>query len=271
MFQSIAKKIQNPEREAWELFEVGSYEEVLQLAKKYPESRFTSHLGFLASQELGLPPMDSFCKGVSILSPLLEAYQSSKRNQIQESSNHIEVYLKNKNIPMCYPIAKFCYTILHQVGKNELALYALKVYRNEYKNPAFVKEEAILCYKLERYNEVEQLWMTYPNELNDPEIFRIVGMALLFLGKNSEAETILRKIQGKLKLPSFEDKKKEYSEVYKNIHQLEKSRSKLSPRQMEDLGFAYLFHSEFEKAESVFRELVARLKQQSYTVSSFAG
>lgn len=271
MFQTNPKKTQSPEKEAWELFEVGSYEEVIELAKTHLESHFIAHLGFLSSVELGIPPKENSNKGLSIFSPLVEAWLLQSENKIQEASKHIEYFLKNKNAIVCFSITKLCYHVLMKSGNYELALVALLMYRHKYKNPAFIKEEVLVSYKLERYSEIEKLWKTYPNEFNDPEMYRIIGMALLLLGKCNDAESLFRKIQNKIQLPSFEDKKKEYTDIYKNIKELEKRRSYLSPRQMEDMGFAYLFHSEFEKAESVFMELVMRLKQQSYKVSSCVG
>ncbi len=65
------------EKEAWELFEVGSYDEVVSLASKNPDNLSLSHLGLVARYERGdgnsVDYVNAVKKGISLFSPLISS------------------------------------------------------------------------------------------------------------------------------------------------------------------------------------------------------
>lgn len=251
---------ENPEKEAWELFEVGSYDEVIQLAKENPDSQFLMHLGVISRMENGDSLGQYSPKGMSLLSPLVEAYVDFRNRRFDSAKNQLEIYYKNKNALVSYPFTKLSVEVFFQTKKYDYALAVIRGYKKKCMDLAFIKEEAISLYYLKRYDEVIGLYKNHSKDLNDAEVHRVIGMSLLFLGKHNDAEKILEQVPGKLKLPSFEEKRKEYVKIYQNIGTFESNRKQLSPRELEDLGFAYLFHSEYSKAEEVFTELSNLLK-----------
>ena len=250
-----------PENEGWELFEVGSYDEVIRLSELYPSSAFLQHLAAISRIENGEALKMDSPRGMSLLSPMLEAYISYSENRIYEACNQLEIYFRNKNVLLSYPFVLLSYKVFRKSEKKEQALVLIHTYKKKYLDLSFLKEEAILLYELKRYQELVQLYLAYPNQLNDPDLHRLIGLAMLLLGRTGDAMKLLERIPGRLNLPSFEEKRREYNAIYKKIGHYETRRESLSLREMEDMGFAYLFHSEYKKAESVFIELINRLKQ----------
>lgn len=251
---------QTPEKEAWELFEVGSFESVIAIAKENPESQFLYHLSQISLIEDGGSIPNYVAKGMSILTPMLEAYVNFHAGKVEEAGNQLEIYFKNKNSLYSYAFTKLSVDVYFKLKKYDYALAILRGYKKKYLDLAFVKEEAIANYFLKNYSDVIALYKNHPNEMNDPDLHRVIGMALLFMGKHQDAESLLDRIPGKLKLPSFEEKRKQYEKIIQNLGKIEDKKENLTPRQMEDLGFAYLFNGDYEKAESVFTDLTRQLK-----------
>jgi hypothetical protein len=257
---TLAVENQTPEKEAWELFEVGSYDEVISIANENPNSHFLFHLSQISRFENGESIKNYSPKGMSLLSPLVEAYVNFHSRKFEEAGNQLEIYFKNKNSLFSYPFTKLSLDVYFKLKKYDYALAIIRGYKKKFMDLAFVKEEAIALYHLKNYTEVVNLYRNHTNEMNDPEVHRVIGMALLFLGKHQDAESILDMVPGKLKLPSFEEKRKQYEKIIINLEKIEAKRKELAPRQLEDLGFAYLFNGDYSKAESVFTDLTRQLK-----------
>ncbi|HMY66087.1 MAG TPA: tetratricopeptide repeat protein, partial [Leptospiraceae bacterium] len=94
---------------------------------------------------------------------------------------------------------------------------------------------------------------------DDSEIFLRTGLSLQLMGRYKEAEAILSRSPGVSALPSFEERHQEFAEKIEKISSFEK-RNDLSFDEMRDLGFAYLFNSDFTKAEEVFKKASLALK-----------
>lgn len=256
----VSNKNQSPEKEAWELFEVGSYDETIRIAEGNPDSHLLAHLSILARLENGEPIPASPTKGISIFSPMVEAYINAKNKKFSDASNQLSLYYKNQNALISYPFTRKSVDIFFRVKNYDLSIAVIRSYKKKYSDLAFIKEEAISLYFLKKYNEVISLYQMHPKELNDSEVHRILGMALLFLGRHKDAENVLEKVPGKLKLPSFDEKKKEYDLIIKNLSSYEIKKKDLNPKDLEDLGFAYLFSGEYSKAEKTFTELTSLLR-----------
>ena len=85
------------------------------------------------------------------------------------------------------------------------------------------------------------------------------GLSLNALGKYKEAEFLFGKIPGKRELPSYEEKRNEFVPVINKIAEYEK-KEVLSNTELKDLGFAYLFNAEYQKAEEVFKKVAYAIK-----------
>lgn len=68
------KLSENPENLGWELFEVGSHDEVIRLSNNHPNSPFLNQLALLARLEEKSKISESTPMGITILSPIVEAY-----------------------------------------------------------------------------------------------------------------------------------------------------------------------------------------------------
>lgn len=248
------------ETEAWDLYEVGSNENVLLLAKNNPINHYLQHLSFLASYELiGKTNLPS-PKGISSLSPIVEALLSFVSGRERDAAVQITHYFKSIQNPICYPIINLALKIYFRSENFIDAKAILTLYKKKYKDLSFLKEEITCTYNLRKYTEVIKLFRENLKNLNDVEVHKIVGMSLLFLDRPKEATVIFENIPGKLILPSFEEKKESYSSIFLNIKNIESRYQHLSLRELEEIGFAYLFHGEYEKAEKTFHTVTSKLK-----------
>ncbi|GBF49109.1 hypothetical protein LPTSP4_06190 [Leptospira ryugenii] len=250
------------ENEAWELFEVGSWDEVIELAKTHPNHFFLQHLSYLAEYELqskamGIPP-----KGISSLSPLVESLSNFLLGNYKEAGNQLNLYFQSSQAMICYSIIQLAIKIYFRAEMYAECRALISSYKKLNLGASFVKEEITVLYHLRRYEELLKLFRENIKLLNDVEVHKIVGMSLLFLDRHKEANLIFDNIPGKLTLPSFEEKRKAYTEVYGKIKQLEKDSKDLSLRELEDMGFAYLFHGDYEKAEKTFLSITSKLKSK---------
>ncbi|TGL57452.1 hypothetical protein EHQ58_14315 [Leptospira ognonensis] len=248
------------EKEAWDLFEVGANEEVLLLAKSQPENHYIQHLAFLASYELkgniaGISP-----KGISSLSPIVEAIVNFNNGRYIEAASHLSLYFQSANHAICYSIINLALKIYFRSENFSDALKIISIFKSKSNDQSFAKEEIIATYNLRKYEEVIKFFRENIKQLNDSDIHKIVGMSLLFLDRHKEANLIFENIPGKMNLPSFEEKRESYKTLFSNIGSMESNSGNLSMKELEDMGFAYLFHGEYEKAEKTFLSITSKLK-----------
>ncbi|TGL04265.1 hypothetical protein EHQ43_12840 [Leptospira bouyouniensis] len=250
------------EKEAWDLYEVGSNEDVIVLAKRNPENFYVQHLGFLALYELTGKVATVSPKGISNLAPLVDAIQNFELGKNGEAVKNLNLYFQTQTNPLCFSIIQMAIKFYFRSEAYEDAKNIIIRYKKQWNDLSFSKEELICNYYLKRYDEVIKLFRENMKLLNDSDIHKLVGMALLFLDRHKEANLIFENIPNKLNLPSFEEKRKMYDSVYKNITDLEKKSNTLNHKDLEDMGFAYLFNGEYGKAEKMFLSLTEKLKSK---------
>ncbi|XDD44255.1 hypothetical protein AB3N58_07945 [Leptospira sp. WS60.C2] len=250
------------EKEAWDLYEVGSYEDVVVLAKRNPENYYVQHLGYLALYELTGRATISAPKGISNLAPLVDAIQNFELGKNGEACKNLNLYFQLQSNPLCFSIIQTAIKIYFREEAYEDAKNIILRYKKQWNDLSFIKEEVTCNYYLKRYDEVIKVFRDHMKQLNDPEMHKLVGMALLFLDRHKEANLIFENIPNKLNLPSFEEKRKTYDSVYRNIKELEKKSNSLNHKDLEDMGFAYLFNGEYGKAEKMFLTLTEKLKSK---------
>ncbi|MCW7492166.1 hypothetical protein ND861_05790 [Leptospira sp. 2 VSF19] len=250
------------EKEAWDLYEVGSNEDVVVLAKRHPENFYIQHLGYLALYELTGRVTITPPKGISNLAPLVEAIQNYEMGKTSEASKSLNLYFITQTNPLCFPIIQTAIKIYFKAEAYEEANSVITRFKKQWNDNSFIKEELICTYYLKRYDEVIKVFRDNMKLLNDSDIHKLVGMALLFLDRHKEANLIFENIPGKLNLPSFDEKRKMYDSVYKKISELEAKTSSLNHKDLEDMGFAYLFHGDYVKAEKMFLSLTEKLKSK---------
>jgi hypothetical protein len=258
------KLSENPENLGWDLFEVGSHEEVIRLSEKNPNSPFLNQLALLARLEEKNKISESTPMGITILSPMVEAYLYFQKKKYKEAANHLDLYYKNPNSLICYHFTKLSISVYYSEKNFISGLKVIDIYKKKTKDKSFLNEEITGLYELKKYELVVSEYQKNSSELNSTDSMRILGMSLLFLGKHKEAEKILKNISGNLNLPSFEEKCKEYSSIIQELPNIEKRSDTLNKKELEDLGFAYLFNGNYEKAETTFLKLISGLKMQSY-------
>lgn len=257
---SYKQSKENPETIGWELFEVGSHDEVIRLATENESSPFLSQLSLLSKIEEDQKIGNLSPKGITILSPIVEAYLNVQKKKFKDASNHLDLYYKNSSALVCFQFTKLSVATYFKVEKYTGALHAIYLYKKKFNDKAFLSEEIITLYELKKYQEIISEFQKNSSELNSPQLLKILGMSLMFLGKHKEAEKILGNIPGRLNLPSFEDKRKEYASIIKDIDKYEKKSNSLSKKELEDLGFAYLFNGNYAEAERTFVRLTSLLK-----------
>ncbi|TGK25212.1 tetratricopeptide repeat protein [Leptospira stimsonii] len=247
------------EESAWECFETGSYEEVIAIAKKNPSHVFLNHLSGIAEFESGAETgINYFLKGSSVLSPLVEAYLLKEGGKLREAAKKFHEYFRSSSVPVAYSILRTGILASEDAVDFKTALDLLAIYKGRFTNDYFCKTEFFANYHLRKYKEAVQVFAENAKRLTgERDVLGALGLALVHLGNFEEAKTVLQRIPGYEELPTFEDKKKEFSEKIASIPKMEAKRKSLSSSELIDLGFAYLFSENFKKAEEVFSELVA--------------
>ncbi|MCG6168252.1 tetratricopeptide repeat protein [Leptospira sp. FAT2] len=260
MGQNLA--VSNPssiEESAWELFETGSYEEVIEIAKNNPNHVFLNHLSGIAGFESGSDHgINYFLKGSSVLSPLLEAYVLKEAGKFREAAKKFYAYFKTTSVPVSYAILRTGILTSEDAVDFKTVLELISLYKARFSNDYFCKAEFFSNYHLRNYKESIQVFAENAKRLTEErDVMGALGLALVHLGKFDEAKSVLEKIPGYEELPSFDDKKKEFSEKIASIPKMEAKRKSLTVPERIELGFAYLFSENFKKAEEIFSELVA--------------
>lgn len=123
----------------------------------------------------------------------------------------------------------------------------------------YYNEKLSSLFALKKYNEVIQYFKKIHNFINmDEGVYIKTALSLQALGKFKESELLLKKVPNRKELPSFEDKQIEFGDTIKNLSVLEKKED-LSYEELKELGFAYLFTSQYEKAEELFKKATVSL------------
>ncbi|MDF3820115.1 hypothetical protein P3G55_09405 [Leptospira sp. 96542] len=259
-----ATQVLNPtiEKEAWELYEVGSTEDVLVLSKKHPENFYVQHLSYLCAYELTGRGSFPSPKGISPLAPMVEAIVNFELGKYKEAATSVNLYFGVDSNPICFSLIQLALKIYFRADIYDKAYSIIVKYRKTWNDFSFIKEEISCAYFLKRYDEVIRIFRDHMKALNDTEIHKLVGMSLLFLDRHKEAGLIFDNIPNKLNLPSFEEKKKSYEAIYAKLGGMETNQTKLDHKELEDIGFAYLFHGEYDKAEKMFLTLTEKLKSK---------
>lgn len=245
------------ELDAWESFEVGSYEEVEEIRSKFPNSIFLEQLHFLslwAQGDLSKNQVKDF--RINSPSPLMYISQAVAQGliyQVKESWALYQKHIKQKNPLYCASLIKFGVQIALDNFAYEACLQIIRLDKSPNKD-SFYAEEILICfYNLKKFTEVIQHFKKNFKFIPETQqLYFMVGMSLLGLGMYREAELMLGKQKALLNLPSYEEKKQEFLDKIDSIPVLEK-KNNLSVQEMQDLGFAYLFTAQYKKAEEIFK------------------
>lgn len=266
MIQSTKYAVNNLEREAWESFEVGSFEEVIEIVKENPSSALLNHLAIISKYELGFKSNQHFeglsSSGLSVFTPLANAYIAFYSGNKQVALQKIKEYLENNNPPLCLTIINFAVKVSYESEAYEDCLNIMNLsLKRQGSNPnEFIKERIECYFHLKKHLELIQYFKSVYKLLDTSyDIYLKAGLSLNALGKYKEAQVLFGKIPGKRELPSYEEKKQEFKPLINKISEFEKKEA-LTDAELKDLGFAYLFNSEFKKAEEVFKKVAFAAK-----------
>ncbi|HMV44279.1 MAG TPA: hypothetical protein PK079_05985 [Leptospiraceae bacterium] len=265
MIQSNTYSSTNLEREAWESFEVGSFEDVINAVEQNPSSALLNHLAILAKYELGNRSNDDLKKfsanGLSVFTPLVAAYNAFYSGNRSLALQKIKEYLEKNNPPICLIIINFAVKVAFSAEAYEDCLKIIYLSEKKTGNPnEFVKERIECYFQLKKHNELIQYFKSVYKLLDSNyDIYLKAGLSLNALGKYKEAEYLFGKIPGKRNLPTYDEKKQEFKPIINKISEFEK-KEVLSNSELKDLGFAYLFNAEYKKAEEVFKKVAVAIQ-----------
>jgi len=247
------------EKNAWEAFEAGAYQEVFSIYSRNPENAFLSDLNWI-SERLYLDNSEHYISRGSLLKDLIQSFQSKMNGKEKEALKYFLLYIKNPDSPLCYSVYEFGINLSFATESYEACLYIISRDQKREYEQSYYREKMKSLFALGKYSEVVQFFkQIYEWAKDDSEIFLRTGLSLQLLGRYKEAEAILNRSPGVSALPSFEERHREFAEKIEKISSFEK-RTDLSFDEMRDLGFAYLFNSDFTKAEEAFKKASLALK-----------
>lgn len=259
MVQSVLEKT-NIETEAWELFEVGSYQDLIDLAEQNPKSLILHDLSILSKFENN-SVTENLVPSQSIFTPLVRAYVHSYLNNWKESSEKLIEYFKQKNRPICYTILSFGVKTTFRARMFSECLAIIGLEKNPNNQISFLTEKIESYFGLKKYEELTSCFRTNFKFINQNyELYLKASLAFHALGKYKEAEALIRNVPNKKILPSFEEMKSRLTPVINNIPILEKKVQSMNSLDLKELGFAYLFNQDYEKAEATFRRAISLVK-----------
>ncbi|EQA43297.1 tetratricopeptide repeat protein [Leptospira broomii serovar Hurstbridge str. 5399] len=250
------------EESVWELFETGSYEEVVRVAERHPENVFINHLRAITEFETGGESANNFpLEGKTVLTPLLAGYLHRANGRVKEAALLFHEYFKASSSLVSYSILKTGIKTCEEAGGHKAALDLILRYKALFKDNYFAKLEFFSFYYLRKFEEALVAFKDNASILKeDRDVLAALGLCLVQLGKFEEAKGILEKLPGAGEIPSYEEKVTEYAPVIQSISVYEKRRKELSKKELLDLGYAYLFSESYKKAEEVFTFLVSQAK-----------
>jgi tetratricopeptide (TPR) repeat protein len=255
------------ELEAWHSFEVGSCEDVFELQRKHPENQFIEHIALLAHWQDGELDKRGLVKyNLELPTPLqhlVKAIALSVNYQVTDAWAFFQEYIKQKTTLFSSSLLKFGVGLALENFAYETCLQLIRLDKNPNKESFYAEEILVCLYNLNKHSEVIQHFKTNFKFIQETQqIYFILGMSLLAKGKYKEAEAMLRKQKKLLNLPSYDEKKQEFIDKIEKIPQLEK-KTDLTAQELQDLGFAYLFTSQYKKAEEAFNRELRMLQPTS--------
>ncbi|MDX1960114.1 MAG: hypothetical protein SFU98_16215 [Leptospiraceae bacterium] len=242
------------EKEAWESFEVGSFSDVKDFLK-HSDSSFLKNLIIISEWEDRKrinPNAKPFPEPV--LQDMTRAYLEFIWGKKQNALNSLKQYSQKKSPLFSLTFLSFGLRVGLEQEDYEFTLFWMSLANKEYES-YFCKEKIHCLYGLKRYSELLTYFKTVFKFVDkDPDIMLKVGLTLQALGKYKESEFLLEKIEDKPQLPSFENRKEDFKELISKIPLLEKKKDSLSFEELKNLGFAYLFNSQYDEAEKIFKQ-----------------
>lgn len=265
MMQSAKTSTNNVEREAWENFEVGSFDDVIELSRRNPNNHLLGHLAILAEYESNPSSkqiiLNKQLSGLSVFSPLVASYHNYYSGRAKTALEKFKEYVKIKNAPICLTVVRFGVKTAFDAEAYEDCLAIMNLDSKNINASYFVRERIECYFQLKKHHELIEFFRSvYKLTGEDYDLFFKAGLSLNALGKYKEAQAIFARIPKKNNIPTFEEKKKEFMPIISKISEME-AKPKLDHDEMKDLGFGYLFSGQYKKAEEVFRKLSISLAE----------
>ena len=137
----------------------------------------------------------------------------------------------------------------------------MNLLKNKADQASFVLERMDCYYYLKMYQELIGTFRANFKLVDTNYDMHVkAGLALFELGMYKESETLLKKVPGSRKMETFEEKYELYRNMITKIPQIEKQKDQLSEKELKELGFAYLFNADYQKAEETFKKVIALTK-----------
>ena len=245
------------EQNAWEAFETGFYDEVILLYERFPSNIFLSHLSLISKIEDGqVPGKEEFPEGESSIKLISEVYyEYSRSNHNRETLKKYLQYIQNTNSFSCLSFFQIGIKLSYELEEYQACLFIMSKDKSGLNEEFYYKERIQSYFYLGKHIELIGYFKKFSKSISmEISTYMKVGLSLQALGKYKESELLLSKIPNDSKLPTFDQKKQEFQAVIDRIPDLEK-RDDLSVDELKNLGFAYLFSNQYEKAEKVLKQV----------------
>jgi tetratricopeptide (TPR) repeat protein len=187
---------------------------------------------------------------------MAEALHLFELKKYKDAELLFQLYWNDTKKPICYSFLKLGIKISLENNNFQMGFEIIERFKSVFQSNPFLREELSILFYLKKYKDVVQLFRKNSKVFSQESDIRYFGLSLYFLGLYKESEEILSKSKMALKLPSFEEKRTEFLEIFEKSREMESRWSDLSFEQKQDVGFAYLFHSDYKKAEQIFTSLV---------------
>ena len=240
--------------EAWELYSAGSYQKVTAL------NAGGDVADLVALARLEMEPEFSAAEPApaGLFGVLLEGMAAYHAGDHRRASEKLGAWLERKAYFTPLVLERFLeasesaedYRGLYNVGRRFLD-------RKRY-HGILIGPLVRAAFHLELFSDCAALFDNYRQSFRDPLLLHRTALALLQVHRHKEAEQILlavyRKITGKTYDLEYEKVAREYQPLIRQIPDLEQRAGRDQEEEWQ-LGMAYLFNKQFDRALKIFQNL----------------
>lgn len=243
---------------AWDMYCTGDYEAVQDSfsSSNNEEVQDILMLADLERKSAGMPVM---LADRSLFSPLVAAIAAYKGGDHRKAASLLGDWLLNKNFFSPAIMERFVESS-EKTGNWDL-MYRVALKYVDWKKYDHVIARPLFngAFGMGKHTEAIKIYNKYRSHLNTTGEIQKVGFSLIQLSRYKEAEKILLALYeretGKPYTIEFESLKDRFQEAINQIPQLEKTKAR-SFEESWQLGMAYLVSENYNKAMSVFKQII---------------
>ena len=247
--------------QAWDLYCAGEYTKVLQEFGEANNGEVRD-IRTLAELEMQKDSIFIDVENQSIFTPLLAAMHAYHTGDYEKTPRELGSWLLGKNFFSVEILKRFADAARRSGNFSLLVSVARKYLEYRQYHPVIAAPLFDGAYQAGKYEEAIALWKKFQKYLSDSLFVQRAAFCMIQTGQYADAESILldayRKIHGTPYRLNYDDVARRYEATIKNLPELEKKADPADFDAQMELGMAYLFDRQYDRAAKVFLSVKSR-------------